>query len=381
MSQIKDKSYQIKKCQANQVLPEECDMLLQPSILLTLQCAKNGATSKQVNTAISQGEKRVKASISASPYQQIKRKLDKSPFFIHPEKANFIVYSRQCADYKDKLFRIVAYTINDGQAKFVASPIKPTTCLSTTNLDKKYPILSARQLDKFSQGYYLEQSPSAERFYENIEVMVADSLADAGHFFSKMTKKERLIINTEPENANIKIVGLKKPYKKGMKLNVGEFTIRVSSSGYNTRELKIHLKEPGSTFNVKLDSSIEQVVCQEKLQKYPVEFINRHYIKKINNCTYQLSAAPVTDTPFKFLVTKNSHKSKHLVKVRLGIAQYDPSENIVSLSVVELKPRLAKIDAGSSGISDVPESIGLKKSSDFEKMKTRLTILDATFSH
>ena len=153
LSQIKDKSYQIKKCQANQVLPEECDMLLQPSILLTLQCAKNGATSKQVNTAISQGEKRVKASISASPYQQIKRKLDKSPFFIHPEKANFIVYSRQCADYKDKLFRIVAYTINDGQAKFVASPIKPTTCLSTTNLDKKYPILSAR-LPLPAQGFF-----------------------------------------------------------------------------------------------------------------------------------------------------------------------------------------------------------------------------------
>ncbi|MCU7799402.1 MAG: hypothetical protein KZQ70_04455 [gamma proteobacterium symbiont of Lucinoma myriamae] len=51
------------------------------------------------------------------------------------------------------------------------------------------------------------------------------------------------------------------------------------------------------------------------------------------------------------------------------------------LSVELMKPRQARITAGSSGISDVPESIRQSLLSTSGKTMTRLTILDATFSY
>jgi len=380
LSQIENQNTKLKECRLHQVLPDECDHYLQPSVLLTLQCAKYGATKQQINSAIINGENKLSGNSSNSPYEQIKKKISSSPFFIQPEKENFIVYSSQCSEFKDKLFRVAAQSINDGQAKFIVSPLKPTTCLPTTNLNKKYPVLTPEQLDLFTQGYYLEQHPSAERPYENIEVMIADSLSEAGKFFSRMKERVRLTINTEPENAAIKIVGMKRAYKKGMKLNVGQYKIRVNSPTYTPQELIINLEKDKTTFNVTLESSIEHIACQEDQQGFPLEFINRNYLKKLNNCTYQLISNPNSSTPFKLLVAKNFHQSKHLMQARLEISS-SGSSGKPSLTIEVIKPRQARITAGSSGISDVPQSIRPYLLNDLNNTNTRLTILDATFSY
>ena len=211
-------------------------------------------------------------------------------------------------------------------------------------------------------------------------VFLKFSLTDVT-FFSRIEKRVRLTINTEPENADIKIIGMKRAYKKGMKLNVGQYTIRITSPTYNPREIVVQLEEEHSTFNIQLTSSIEQISCREDQQGFPLEFINKYYLKKLNNCTYQLLAGKTTNTPFKLLVTKNSHQSKHLMKARLEIKQYGPSGNVASLLIAEIKPRAAKIIAGSSGINDVPESIRPESGLDLINRQTRLTILDATFSY
>ncbi len=49
--------------------------------------------------------------------------------------------------------------------------------------------------------------------------------------------------------------------------------------------------------------------------------------------------------------------------------------------VEEIKPRASKITAGSSGVSDVPESLRAEQGVDLSNRQTRLTILDATFSY
>jgi len=52
-----------------------------------------------------------------------------------------------------------------------------------------------------------------------------------------------------------------------------------------------------------------------------------------------------------------------------------------SLTIEVIKPRQARITAGSSGISDVPQSIRPYLLNDLNNTNTRLTILDATFSY
>lgn len=380
LTQIQQQSNKIKSCRVQQILPDECDRFLQPSVLITLQCAQKGATKEQINSAIIEGEKALSANSSPSPYQQIKKKISGSPYFIQPEKENFIAYSSQCSDHKEKLFRFVAQSINDGQAKFIVSPLKPKTCLTLTNLHKKYPVITAQQLDLFTSGYYLERHPSAERPYEHIEVMKANSLAEAGDFFSRMKQRVKLTINTEPENAEVKIIGMKRAYKKGMKLNVGQYQVRVSSPTYTPVELTLNVEKDQSTFAVKLESSIEHIVCQEDQQGFPLEFINRNYLKKLNNCTYQFINDSATHTPFKLLVAKNSHRSKYLMKAKLAI--FDSAQpGISALSITEITPRQARIAAGSSGISDVPKALRKETFNDSNNSDIRLTILDATFSY
>jgi len=380
LTQVEQQSNKIKSCRLQQILPDECDRYLQPSILITLQCAQKGATKEQINSAIIEGEKAFSSNNSPSPYEQIKKKISGSPYFIQPEKENFIAYSSQCDAHKEKLFRFVAQSISDGQAKFIVSPLKPKTCLTLTNLHKKYPVISDKQLDLFTSGYYLERHPSAERPYEHIEVMKADSLAEAGDFFSRMKQRVKLTINTEPENAEVKIIGMKRAYKKGMKLNVGQYQVWVTSPTYTPQELTLNVEKDKSTFAVKLESSIENIVCQENQQGFPLEFINRNYLKKLNNCTYQFIHNSNTNTPFKLLIAKNSHRSKYLMKAKLAI--FDSAQPGVSaLSITEITPRQTRIAAGSSGISDVPEALHKEALNDSNKSAIRLTILDATYSY
>lgn len=379
--QINEQSRQIKRCKVNQVLPDECERYLQPLILLALQCAKNGADKEQINAAIIAGENKVSANISESPFAIIKKKIEGSPFFIQSDKENFIPYSSQCSDYKDKLYRISAMAIKDGQAKFIVTPIKPTTCLTKTNLNKKYPVLTPQQLEKFKQGYYLDRHPSAERPYENIEVMVADSLSEAGDFFSRMKQRLRLTINTKPEKANIKIIGMKRAYKKGMKLNVGSYTVRMTSPTYIPLELELKLDEGNTVFNFELETSIEKINCEENQHGFPIEFKNKYYLKKINNCTYELLNGGESNTPFKLLVTRNTHPKKNMIKAKLGIMQFDQDGHIMSLAIEEITPRLSKVVSGSSGISDVPENLREGRLNKIPEMRAKLTILDATFSY
>ncbi|MCU7800900.1 MAG: hypothetical protein KZQ70_12330 [gamma proteobacterium symbiont of Lucinoma myriamae] len=112
LTQIEKQNTKIKECRLHQVLPDECESYLQPSILLTLQCAKSGATKRQINSAIAQGENQLSGDTLKSPYELIKKRISSSPFFIQPEKENYIAYSSQCSEFKDKLFRIVAQSIN-----------------------------------------------------------------------------------------------------------------------------------------------------------------------------------------------------------------------------------------------------------------------------
>lgn len=380
LSQIEQQTSKIKQCKVNQVLPGECDRYLQPSVLLTLQCAKSGAEKAQINAAILKGEKLISGNVMESPFKLIKKKIENSPFFISSEKDNYIPYSSQCSEYKDKLYRIAAMAIKDGQAKFIVSPVKPTTCLTKTNLNKKYPVLTPGQLEKFKQGYYLDKHPSAERPYENIEVMVADSMAEAGDFFARMKKRVKFTINTKPENADINIIGMKKSYKKGMKLNVGLYKVRISSPTYIPLELELKLEDENAVFNFELETSIEKVSCQENEQGFPIEFRNKYYLKKINNCTYHILSGSTSNTPFKLLVIKNNHPTKHLIKVKLGVMQFDQFGNMNSLAIEEVKPRLSKVTTGLSGISDVPASLSEERFIRTPDMKSRLTILDATFS-
>jgi hypothetical protein len=195
-----------------------------------------------------------------------------------------------------------------------------------------------------------------------------------------MKERVKLTINTEPKKALIKIIGMKRAYKKGMKLNVGQYKIRVTSPTYTPQELIVHLEKDKNVFDVVLESSIEQIECQDVQQDFPLEFINRNYLKKLNNCTYQLAVNADSSTPFKLLVAKNSHKSKHLMKARLAILTTEASGNS-ALTIELIKPRQARITAGSSGISDVPQSIRSDVLRDLKQSSVRLTILDATFSY
>jgi len=380
LSDIAEKSSKIKQCKVDQVMPGECESLFQPSIMLTLQCAKKGATKQQINSAILKGESSVSGEPLESPYHKIKKKITGTPYFLTPEKENFIVYSKKCSDYKDKLFRISAQTIKDGQAKFIVTPLKPTTCFPTTNLDKKYPVLSPQQLKNFTDGIYLENHPTAERPYEFIEVMIANSLKDAGQFFSKMKKRVRLTINTKPYNSEVTIVGMKRPYKKGMKLNVGLYKIRVTSPTYYPLEKVVKLNEGHSVFDLKLKSSIEKVSCFGNKQPFLLDFKNKYYLKKINNCTYQVLNGGEGSAPFKLLVIKNHHPSKHLINTQLEISHYGSDGEVMTKQVEEISPRLSKINSGSSGISDVPEMLRKQDLMKIQDKEFRLTILNATFS-
>ncbi|MCP3851834.1 MAG: PEGA domain-containing protein [Gammaproteobacteria bacterium] len=380
MEKIIEYSSKIKQCKVSQVLPDECEHYLQPSILLTLQCAKEGASKQQINTAISRGETSIMGDPIQSPYNLIKKKIASSPYFITPETENFIAYSSKCADYKEELFRISAQAIKDGQAKFIVTPVKPATCLKKTNLDKKYPILTPQQLKSFEQGIYLEKQPSAERPYENVEVMVADSLQEAGEFFSRMKKRVRLTVNTIPKKAEVTVVGMKRPYKKGMKLNVGTYKVRVTSPTYVPLELEINLEEGHSSFDLTLESSIEKLRCQDSMKNFPLTFNNKYYLKQLDSCTYTLLDGGGNNTPFNLLIINNSHPEKNLIKLKLGVVQLAQDGNSLPISVEEIVPRLSRVNSRSSGISDVPKIIHEQHLIDNPEKRTRLVILDATFS-
>jgi hypothetical protein len=379
LAQINNNAHLIKQCKVDQVMPDECEHLLQPSILVTLSCAQKGATNEQINDAILTGESQVEGDEAQSPYRKVQKIVTSAPYHLHPEPANFIVYSKHCSEYKEKLFRIAARVIKNRQARFIVTPVKPKTCLTTTNLHKKYPVLSEAQLEKFTRGEYLEQSTTAERVYDFIDVMQADSMAEAGKFFSALNKKVRLTIDTSPADASVKIFGIDKPYKRGMKLNVGRYKVRVTRSTYIPKELTINLTEKNTQFQVQLQSSIEILSCLENETEFPMELTNRYYLEKINNCTYKIKSPQNSRIPFKMLVAKNTHEKKHLLLANLGIMQMDKDGQVSSLGMHVLKPRVGKVKKKSSGIGDVPEALVLNM--DNEKIQELLlTILDATFS-
>lgn len=163
-------------------------------------------------------------------------------------------------------------------------------------------------------------------------------------------------------------------------INVGKYKVPITSPTYIPEELTVSLQENSDDVMVTLASSIERILCRENQQGFPLEFSNKHYLKKLNNCTYQLTRGNHTATPFKLLVTKNTHESKKLMKAHLGIMKYDPSDNLSTLIIEELKPRVSIVSAGSSGISDVPDAIQIVNGNVKENTGVRLTILEATFS-
>ncbi len=375
--QLEEQSRLIKACQVNQVLPDACEKYLQPSVLSTLECSQQGAALEQINQAILRGEASVKGNPADSPYEILRKTLLKTPYFITPEKINFMAYSKQCEENKQKLYQMIATSVKDGQAKFILTPLPPTSCLAITNLEKKRPVISPAQLEKLKSGFYLHKQPAAVVTYENIEARIVDSYSEAGDFFTQMSRQVRLTINTVPADAKIKISTIKRPYKKGMKLNVGKYKVQVSSPTYVTENIDVELRDKDSTIDITLISSIETLQCDPVGKNFPVEFVNQYHLQKIDNCSYQIKADPGVKTPLKFLVTHNSHAAKRLLKARLNIVNYNAEEKIISQAEDELAIRIKAIEPGTSGISDIPV---MSQSEDEGNINGIIILLDATFS-
>ncbi len=196
-------------CKVHQVTESECKRHDEALEISELRATQAGIDHERSAASRKIGEKFASGSPSDSPYQRVKRSLERKPFYVTPIKENFDPYKIACPDFEfdeDKLdfdqmtiamewigrknthYKSVAYlqkgNILTALFSKIASPCRPD---AYTDINDEFPIITEAQLKNLKSGIYFKEV--AYPGYKSINVLVFETFEEAKEKYEKLASK------------------------------------------------------------------------------------------------------------------------------------------------------------------------------------------------
>ncbi|WP_156820440.1 hypothetical protein [Thioalkalivibrio thiocyanodenitrificans] len=150
-----------QECLINQVLPDDCDDSKRALLLADLRATQSGLSRDRISASRGIGANIVVGDPSNSPYQRVLRSLEGKPFYVDPERDNFLPYLNKCkhglsVNLRGKdMVRAVGYIDRGAGITFflleTKEPCRPDDYLQ---IDEQFPYLSEAQASRLASGEY-----------------------------------------------------------------------------------------------------------------------------------------------------------------------------------------------------------------------------------
>lgn len=204
---IEEASKDLKLCQLNQILPDHCVEEIKDLELAELKATQSGIDSDKIYASRRIGEKTIAGDTKSSPYNRVKRSLERRPFYIVPDIENFDPYTISCPDFnfdtKDNIdidelmealswslrpaerYQAVSYfQVNNGVTYIFSKTPVPCRPEKYLDINDEFPIITETQLKELKDGRY-------HRPYSKIETLVFDNFDEAREKYLELTANKR----------------------------------------------------------------------------------------------------------------------------------------------------------------------------------------------
>lgn len=355
-------------CLVHQVLPGQCRA--PATVLRTVKqtCAKDVGDTKKVVTAEKTGRRSVKGDPKKSAFKRISRSLERSPYFIPPERANFEPFTKNCSKSTTSYYKIGAYHLEGDAITFIVYPLG-FKCADKRSISEKFPIVTKQQLFKLRSGAYVKTQPAGMKPFRTAAVVETTSSGLKSTYRRvaegkkpkpkqpptakrkvKPTKGYNLQVITSPEDAQVRIVNIKSTYTDDIVLAPGKYLLEVSAPGYQTRKQWVKIGKSDHSINIALARENYRATRDRSCEKHAGDIeVSTVRIAPFNECHF----ITYPDERSRDLAITNRRESGYIHDVRLEVTYYDDERNPINKEQYVVFPA-AKREAVAPGETRFP---------------------------
>ncbi len=326
-------------CLVHQVLPTQCRAAETAMRGLKQTCSKDVGDAKKVAAAEQKGRKSVKGDPANSAYKKITRSLERSPYFIKPERENFLPFTKNCSQSKTNYYKIGAYHLDGKKITFIVYPLG-FKCASKKSISKKFPIITKQQLVKLRSSYFIKKQPVGLRPFTTAKIVETTSANVKSTYRRvaegrkppprpkqrrvKTAKRYNLEVITSPENARIRILNVKQSYDPDISLKPGRYLLEISAPGYKTQKKWVKLQNSDYSINLALARENYRATRGRSCKANPDDIsVSTVRIASFNKCHF----LTYPDERSRDLAVKNQRESGYIHDVKLEVTYYDDERN------------------------------------------------------
>lgn len=184
LQEIEQYTVEYHRCASNQILPNQCDSILEKIKFSRLLCERNGISKDRMMAAMEIGSFNFSQD-SKSPYQRINTSVTESPYYLKPVEDNFKIFSAQCSDISVDIYKVAGYLIHNGHAIYFIIR-EDNLCLSTYHIDEKFPVITEQQIQELKQPLPTQLFSNLQRSYQTASVVSVDALEDVAMYFERI---------------------------------------------------------------------------------------------------------------------------------------------------------------------------------------------------
>ena len=331
---VTDKARAHQQCLVAQQLPGQCNAQALAFARARGECEARVKDTARLDAAEAEGRKAVAGDPARSPFRRIQASLKRAPYFIRPERANYLPFSGRCRESTARYFKIGAYHLDKGTRTitFIAYPLG-FKCAAPRSISDKFPVVTEAQLGKLAAGAYLAAVPRARRPFARARV-VRTTAARLKSTYRRVVagrgtrpappkagaRRHRLTVITSPAGASVRVLNVRERYRDGIELPPGRYLVEVSAPGYRTHKQWVRLHEDHE-INIALARArpfarSRGLSCLEHKDDISVSTVR---IAPFNECHF----ITYPDERSRDLAIVNRRASGHIHDIRLEVTYYD----------------------------------------------------------
>ena len=366
LDNIERSSRDLRGCQIDQSLPEECSRQDRALKQALLRAEAEGVEQRQILAARELGIATVEGDPEQSAYERVRASIERSELRLQAVEENHLPFSDlyQCKDLQDRnLMRLVVSSRRGNEAYLVLSPIPDPVdellwllgegepnrapCLALDEEPIDPIVLTATQIKELSR------EPRRSSLFGdtvNVTVFLATSIADARSIYESSVRLRRFEVVAQPSDAHIAIAKGEDPplalplswglqYTPRMELFPGTYTIRVSHASYVTRTIRVAVSGNDRSVPVQLSPRDVVVECNESVES--TVRISHHRLKQIGVCEYSVASeygSPLQYLRLNQLDLTNSHANLGLVRLDVDFIYRNGTGETIDLAKGKVVP-------------------------------------------